>query len=260
MEAYPNLKAVADKDMVEVLGTGTYAADYINWSNTMQMLRDNAPGWLPAMELDGDCSVLWQSPVGAFLMIYFRKGDQRTTSWPQAVMDNRNKSIPFDKVTSRDITDTHRRGTCAAAAGLFGLCYELWAKMPLESGYEMAQKAEAKEVAEAAKVRNKKIKERAAAIKLPMSNAGWTTAEWDALKSFLTFELPKNDKGNHDLLLDEIEVYSKRWVAIRKHAEGMKTEITVEESIKSLHLALADCNSRYDDAFLVVEDMIGLNE
>ena len=50
-------------------------------------------------------------------------------------MDNRNKSIDFDSITSRDITDTQRRGMCMAAAMTFGLAYELWAKMPMESGY-----------------------------------------------------------------------------------------------------------------------------
>ena len=50
-------------------------------------------------------------------------------------MDNRNQAIPLDKITARDITDTHRRGVCMAAAFTFGLAYELWAKLPLESGY-----------------------------------------------------------------------------------------------------------------------------
>ncbi len=258
MEAYPNLKAVADKDMVEVLGTGTYAADYINWSNTMQMLRDNAPGWLPAMELDGDCSVLWQSPVGAFLMIYFQKGDQRTTSWPQAVMDNRNKSIPFDKVTSRDITDTHRRGTCAAAAGLFGLCYELWAKMPLESGYEMAQRAEAKEVAEAKKIRNAELKKRGDALKLPMSNSGWTTTDFEALRNYITFALPDGKKGNTDMILDELEAFGMRWLAIRKYSDSKG--VTVDDSKDALTSALGLCDSCYDDAFAIIEDGLGLSE
>lgn len=50
-------------------------------------------------------------------------------------MDVRNAAIPIDKITARDITDTHRRGVCMAAAFTFGLAYELWAKLPLESGY-----------------------------------------------------------------------------------------------------------------------------
>ena len=50
-------------------------------------------------------------------------------------MDHRNNAIPYEKISARDITDTQRRGMCMAAAMTFGLGYELWAKMPLESGY-----------------------------------------------------------------------------------------------------------------------------
>ena len=72
-------------------------------------------------------------------MIQFRNGDQVTTAVPQAIMDSRNAAIPIDKITARDITDTHRRGVCMAAAFTFGLAYELWAKLPLESGYHDEQ-------------------------------------------------------------------------------------------------------------------------
>ncbi len=72
-------------------------------------------------------------------MIRFRNGDQVTPPVPQAIMDNRNAAIPLEKITARDITDTHRRGVCMAAAFTFGLAYELWAKLPLESGYADAE-------------------------------------------------------------------------------------------------------------------------
>ena len=45
MAELPNLKGVATKDLVEKIGTGKFSASYINWSRTMQLLRDNAPGW-----------------------------------------------------------------------------------------------------------------------------------------------------------------------------------------------------------------------
>lgn len=82
---------------------------------------------------------LYRSPVGGFLLLRFRHISGFTTpEVPQAIMDHRNNSIPVDKITSRDISDTHRRGTCLLAAFQFGLAYELWAKMPLESGYQVA--------------------------------------------------------------------------------------------------------------------------
>lgn len=131
----PNLAGVATSEMVEHIGTGKYAAAYVNWSRTMALLREHAPGWQPELVNSPDGYILHQAPVGGYLMIRFRNGETTTPPVPQAIMDNRNAAIPLDKITARDITDTHRRGVCMAAAFTFGLAYELWAKLPLESGY-----------------------------------------------------------------------------------------------------------------------------
>ncbi|GKS85831.1 hypothetical protein AVMA1855_16785 [Acidovorax sp. SUPP1855] len=131
----PNLAGVATSDLVENIGTGKFSASYINWSRTMHMLREHAPGWLPELMVAPDGYVLHQAPVGAYLMIRFRNGDVVTPPVPQAIMDTRNAAIPIERITARDITDTHRRGVCMAAALTFGLAYELWAKLPMESGY-----------------------------------------------------------------------------------------------------------------------------
>ena len=135
MTNIPNLAGIAPSDMVEHIGTGKYAASYINWSRTMALLREHAPGWQPELVHAPDGYILHQAPVGGYLMIRFRNGDTVTPAVPQAIMDNRNAAIPLEKITARDITDTHRRGVCMAAAFTFGLAYELWAKLPLESGY-----------------------------------------------------------------------------------------------------------------------------
>ena len=134
----PNLAGVATKDLVEKIGTGKFSAAYINWSRTMQLLREHAPGWLVDYVPAEDGSLLHRAPVGAILMIRFRNMETGavTPALPQAVMDHRNKAIPFDKIDARDITDTQRRGMCMAAAMHFGLAYELWAKMPMENGYK----------------------------------------------------------------------------------------------------------------------------
>lgn len=131
----PNLAGVATSNLVEQIGTGKYSASYINWSRTMALLREHAPGWQPELVTAPDGYVLHQAPVGAYLLIRFRNGDVTTPPVPQAVMDTRNAAIPIERITARDITDTHRRGVCMAAAFTFGLAYELWAKLPLESGY-----------------------------------------------------------------------------------------------------------------------------
>ncbi|WP_162911142.1 hypothetical protein [Azohydromonas sediminis] len=131
----PNLAGVATSNLVEQIGTGKFSASYINWSRTMALLREHAPGWQPELVTAPDGYVLHQAPVGAYLLIRFRNGDVTTPPVPQAVMDTRNAAIPIERITARDITDTHRRGVCMAAAFTFGLAYELWAKLPLESGY-----------------------------------------------------------------------------------------------------------------------------
>jgi len=132
----PNLAGVATQDLVEQVKGGSFSASYINWSRTMQMLRDHAAGWLPYAAYGVDGGLLHRAPVGGYLLIGFVGPDgAKTDPIPQAVMDNRNAAIPYEKITARDITDTHRRGVCMAAAMTFGLAYELWAKMPLESGF-----------------------------------------------------------------------------------------------------------------------------
>ena len=137
---FPNLAGVATSDLVEKIGTGKFSASYINWSRTLHLLRVHAPGWLPELVPTAQGGILHQAPAGGFLLIRFRHADGSVMpEVPQAVMDHRNAAIPFDKLSARDITDTHRRGACMAAALTFGLAYELWAKMPLESGYAAAQ-------------------------------------------------------------------------------------------------------------------------
>lgn len=135
-QAFPNLAGVATQELVEKIGSGKYVASYINWSRTINLLREHAPGWLVEAVPASDGSLLHRAPVGGYLLIRFRGPSGVTTpEVPQAIMDSRNAAIPFEKITARDITDTHRRGACLAAAMTFGLAYELWAKDPLSSGY-----------------------------------------------------------------------------------------------------------------------------
>jgi hypothetical protein len=131
----PNMAGVATADLVEHIGTGSYKASYVNWARTMHLLRTHAPGWMPEAVHAPDGGLLWQAPIGCFLLLRFRNGNATTSAVPQAVMDARNAAIPIERITARDITDTHRRGVCMAAAFTFGLAYELWAKLPLESGH-----------------------------------------------------------------------------------------------------------------------------
>lgn len=136
-EQIPNLAGVATSNLVETIGSGSFKASYINWARTFNLLHEHAPGWYLEMVLTPDGSQVWRSPgVGGSLMLRFCHIDGTCLApAPQAIMDHRNNAIPFDKISARDVTDTHRRGGCMAAAMTFGLGHELWAKMPLESGY-----------------------------------------------------------------------------------------------------------------------------
>lgn len=133
----PNLARIATQDLVQTIGSDNFSADYINWARTVQLLRDHAPDWMPEAVKTPTGSLLHKAPTGAYLLLRFRHIDGTLTpEVPQAVMDHRNASIPLAKITARDVTDTHRRGVCMAAAFTFGLAYELWAKMPLEGAYQ----------------------------------------------------------------------------------------------------------------------------
>lgn len=190
MSTLPNLAGVASKDLVEKIGSGSYAASYINWSRTMNLLRTHAPGWMVDYEPTADGKLLHEAPVGGYLMIRFRHVDGTVTpALPQAVMDNRNKAIPLEKISARDITDTQRRGMCMAAAMTFGLAYELWAKMPLESGYAAPAAEEAPTAPKAAP----------AATKAPSAEVAKASKPTEA-----TFREAALEKGIHTVAIDAL--------------------------------------------------------
>jgi len=152
MTAIPHLKGLITKDMVKTIGSGSYAAEYCPWSKIAELMQVHAPGWMPECVPNTDGDILHKAPVGGYLQIRFVHLDGTATpAYQQAVMDNRHKSIPYDKISSRDITDTQRRGWCLAAAAVFGIGVEMWTRDPLESGYRHDSEA-ASEAAPAPKV------------------------------------------------------------------------------------------------------------
>lgn len=189
MADFPNLAGVATKDLVEKIGSGKFSAAYINWSRTLNLLRTHAPGWTASCITADDGGLLHRAPVGAYLLIQFVHVDgTETPAVPQAVMDHRNNAIPFEKITARDITDTQRRGTCMAAAFVFGLAYELWAKMPLESGYQSEEAPAAPKAAPAA-----------TAQPAPSAEAAKVSEVTEA-----TFREAALEKGVHTVAIDAI--------------------------------------------------------
>jgi hypothetical protein len=120
---------------IDKKGTGSYAADYVNWARTAQLLRENAPGWQFHLRPTAEGQHVWQAPNGTGYVVGYFEGPGGTTTpdFPQAVMDNRNAAVPLAKIDARDLTDTHRRCLCTAAAAQFGLAWQLWAKEPVEN-------------------------------------------------------------------------------------------------------------------------------
>lgn len=193
----PNLAGVASKDLVEKIGSGRFSAAYINWSRTMNLLRQHAPGWLVDYVPAEDGSLLHRAPVGAYLLIRFQNMETGavTPALPQAVMDHRNSAIPYDKIDARDVTDTQRRGMCMAAAMHFGLAYELWAKMPMEAGYRDDESA----LESAPKSAPKSEQPIAGASKAPTVEAVKASKETEA-----TFREAALEKGVHTVAIDTL--------------------------------------------------------
>jgi len=142
-QPFPNLGDVITTDDVSTKGSGSYKADYINWARTMHLLHLHAPGFQFHLAHYVDSSHVWKAPNGtAYVVGYFTgPNGQRTPDFPQAVMDNRNNAIAFDKVTARDLTDSHRRCLCTAAAAQFGLGWQLWAREEVENPHREEKKA-----------------------------------------------------------------------------------------------------------------------
>ena len=140
----PDLSGLISKEDLHKKGS---FATYMNWARTTQYLRENAPGWefhleprvVPTFDL-GEKQTLrspsepvWESPDGSgYLMCFFQNGEKKTPLFPFPIMDNRNNPLPMEKISARDVSDSHRRGLCACAAFVFGLAYELWARIEIE--------------------------------------------------------------------------------------------------------------------------------
>ena len=134
MTDFPQLGGVISPDDISTKGSGSYAADYVNWAKIAHLLHVHAPGWQFTLSAAPDGGHVWKAPDGSgYVVGYFANGEQVTPDFPQACMDNRNNPIPFERITARTLTDTHRRCLCTAAAFAFGLGYELWARVEVEN-------------------------------------------------------------------------------------------------------------------------------
>jgi hypothetical protein len=149
--APPNLGSVISAADIDTKGTGTYSADYINWARAAQLLREHAPGWQFHLRPTAEGRHVWEAPNGTgYVVGYFEgPGAALTPDFPQAVMDNHNAAVPLAKIDARDLTDTHRRCLCTAAAASFGLAWQLWAKEPVENPHRDEPRAASEPAANA---------------------------------------------------------------------------------------------------------------
>lgn len=133
---YPNLAGVITLSDVKQKGTGSYAADYIPWAKVMQIINAQCNGWLPELIAANDSCFVHKAPDGTgYLCVQFVNGNCSTPIWPYAITDARNNPIPLEKISARNLADSHRRGVCSAAAAFFALGYELWAREEISSAF-----------------------------------------------------------------------------------------------------------------------------
>ncbi len=132
---FPNLAGVITTDDVSTKGTGSYQADYINWCRVAHLLHVHAPGWQFHLRPTAEGHHVWAAPNGTGYVVGFFTGPDAavTPDFPQAVMDNRNAPVPMERISARDLTDSHRRCLCTAAAATFGLAWQLWAREEIEN-------------------------------------------------------------------------------------------------------------------------------
>lgn len=126
----PNLSGVADPTNIEKKGSGRFQAEYINWSRTLQDVRDHAPGWTPELVENFHGEDIWTAPDGSgYLKIRWCHTDgTQTVAIPHAIMDHSMKPIPGKSISARDISDGFVRGACKSAAALFGYAWQMWSK------------------------------------------------------------------------------------------------------------------------------------
>ena len=137
----PNLESIiTPPDVYEKAGR-----KYCKWSRIAYYLNNHAKGWNFQLKLNSESptspsffDAVWKAPDGTgYLMCYFTDPNGGETGlFPYAIMDNRNNPIKIDRISARDVSDSHRRALAACAAFTFSLGYELWAFNEVASATE----------------------------------------------------------------------------------------------------------------------------
>lgn len=124
--------------------------DYMPWILVKKYVKEHAPGWdfrLLPLQAEEQPNFLHKAPDGTAYVLaqwFHKPSGFKLPEFIHAVMDNKNRPVPFDHVDARLLTDTHRRAMASSAADAFGLAGELWARMPIEDPYRELQDAQIK--------------------------------------------------------------------------------------------------------------------
>ena len=148
----PNLESIIQpSDVYEKAGR-----KYCKWSRIAYYLNNHAKGWNFQLKLNSASptspsffDAVWKAPDGTgYLMCYFTDPQGGETGlFPYAIMDNRNNPIKIDRISARDVSDSHRRALAACAAFTFSLGYELWAFNEVASANETERPPKARSAA-----------------------------------------------------------------------------------------------------------------
>jgi len=223
----PNLAGVISKDDVFRKGTGSYAADYVSWARIANHLHTKAPGWEFALREAPEGGHVWKAPDGSgYVVSYFIGPDRQfTPDFLFPCQDHRNAPVPFEKVSCRVLTDTHRRALCANAAFTFSLGYELWAREEVEAATDEKPAAKAAAKPSTSKREAPKAKAEPAVTTTPSSVAADAPIDPEARQVVISLLMEKSKaEGGTEL----IKKLSQDFLAHFKLTGKLSDHITTE--------------------------------
>jgi len=124
----PDLSGLITKEDVNHINMGNRQIDYTSWAKVSQLLKQHAPGWEFNLRQSESSNFVWAAPNGTgFFVCYFTGPEnQQTADFPFPIMNHKNFPVPFKSISSRILTDNHRRALCACACFTFALAHEMW--------------------------------------------------------------------------------------------------------------------------------------
>ena len=126
----PDLSGLITKEDVNHINMGNRQIDYTSWAKITQLIKQNAPGWEFNLRQSESSNFVWSAPNGTgFFVCYFTSPEKEATAdFPYPIMDHRNNPVKFSEISSRVLTDNHRRAFCACACFTFALAHEMWSQ------------------------------------------------------------------------------------------------------------------------------------